>query len=192
VKEIVEQTGVAAFVETGTHRGATAAYARRVFGLPVWTCELVPRSYELCRWRFRHDDDVHLHVGDSRAFLRAMSRELAGRRCLFYLDAHWYVDLPLADELRIIASAWDEWVVVIDDFRVEDDPKYYFDEYGADGVLEYSYLPMADLDQTAVFWPAASGLEESFPWRGSIVLGHGEAVIKGLHACATLRSRDPS
>lgn len=186
MKEVTLSIGVDAFVETGTHHGATAAYVRAKFDLPVWTVELNPRSYELCRWRFRDDPHVHVNKGDSRPFLRKLVDELKGRRCIFYLDAHWYDDLPLADELHIIGAAWEEWIVVVDDFRVEDDPKYYFDDYGPGRVLEYSYLP-TDLSEVEAFWPAAKGMEESYPWRGCIVLGHGNEVIKALRSCTTLR-----
>ena len=187
VGEVVRRTGVTAFVETGTNHGATTAYARRKFDLPVWTVEIMPRSFELCRWRFRDDPNVHVYLGDSRPFLRLVSAELSRRRCLFYLDAHWYTDLPLADELRIIANCWEEWVVVIDDFRVEGDPKYYFDDYGPGRTLEFDYLPSEDIAPYEAFYPAASGLEESYPWRGCIVLGRGDTVVSALRECATLR-----
>ena len=187
VAEVLRTTGVTAFVETGTNRGATAAHIRRRFDLPVWTVELMPRYYELCRWRFRGDPNVHLHLGDSRSFLRAMASQLRGERCCFYLDAHWYDDLPLADELRIIAGAWDEWVVIVDDFKVEGDPKYYYDDYGPGRALEYSYLPLDEIGPCAAYFPRAAGMEESFPWRGCIVLGRGEAVVRALETCGTLR-----
>ena len=187
VAEVIRKSEVAAFVETGTNRGATAAHVRRKFDLPVWTVELMPRFYALCRWRFRGDPDVHLHLGDSRSFLREMATKLPGERCLFYLDAHWYDDLPLADELRIIAGAWDEWVVVVDDFKVEGDPKYYYDDYGPGRALEYSYLPLDEISPCAAFYPVALGMEESFPWRGCIVLGQGEKVVAALEECVTLR-----
>jgi hypothetical protein len=187
VKELVQRTGVDAFVETGTYHGATAAHVRRVFGLPVWTVETTPRSHALCRWRFRGDEAVRLYNDDSRAFLRTIAGELSSHRCLFYLDAHWYDDLPLADELRIIDETWEEFVVIIDDFKVDDDPKYYFDDYGPGRALEYAYLPRELLRTCAAFWPKASGMEESYPWRGCIVLGRGRAVVEGLVSCATLR-----
>ena len=48
---------------------------------------------------------------------------------MFYLDAHWYKDLPLAEEIRIIRDQCKRGVIVIDDFFVSGSPGFDFDEY---------------------------------------------------------------
>jgi hypothetical protein len=187
LSELVASTGVDTFVETGTFRGRTASYVRHYFRLPVWSVELVPRSYELCRWRFRDDPDVHLARGDSRDFLRSMAQELTGRRCLFYLDAHWYDDLPLADELRIISRGWDEYVVVVDDFRVDDDSSYFYDDYGPGLSLELANLPLSEIGAHAAYFPTLRGGDDDYPWRGCVVIGRGDPMCEALNAIPSLR-----
>ena len=46
-----------------------------------------------------------------------------------YLDAHWEEDLPLAEELAVIARATTRCIVMIDDFQVPGDG-YAYDNYG--------------------------------------------------------------
>jgi hypothetical protein len=185
--EVITETGTEVFVETGTFRGGTAAYVREHWELPVWTVELDGRSYEICRRRFRDDTDVHVHGGDSRDFLRAMTSELAGRLCLFYLDAHWSDDMPLLGELQVIAGGWSEYIVVIDDFEVPDDDSYTF-EFTSDGrPVGLWMLPLDELPPHAVFFPAAAGSDENPPRRGSVLLGRGDRVVAALERCRTLR-----
>jgi hypothetical protein len=46
---------------------------------------------------------------------------------LFYLDAHWEEYLPLRDELQLIYNNFPRAVVLVDDFKVDDDLGYGFD-----------------------------------------------------------------
>jgi hypothetical protein len=192
IDHLVKSLVFEAFVETGTFRGRTAALVRGRYTLPVWTVELNRRSYELDRWRFRSDPDVHLHVGDSRPFLRSMTDRLAGKRCLFYLDAHWYDDLPLADELRIISAAWPDFVVIVDDFKVEGDHKYYFDDYGPGKQLSLENLPLDEMPDVRIWFPSTPGVEENYPYRGCVVLARGPSVVGAVEACPLLREHTTS
>lgn len=187
VREVAKAINFDAFVETGTFRGSTTAWVRQHLQLPVWTVELDERSYRFCRWRFRTETDVHLHQGDSRRFLREVAVQLPERRCLIYLDAHWYSDLPLGEEMRIVSSGWPEWVVMIDDFKVEGGHKYYFDDYGPGKSLELAILPFDALGDVGVFFPRATGMEERFPWRGCVVVGRGPDILASLRSCVSLR-----
>ncbi len=66
---------------------------------------------------------VRLSLADSRVFLRDLLAGLPNDRpVLFYLDAHWNEDLPLAEEARLIVEQAPLAVVMIDDFCVPFDP----------------------------------------------------------------------
>jgi hypothetical protein len=46
-----------------------------------------------------------------------------------YLDAHWYEQIPTTQELSQLAEWGGPFIALIDDFKVEDDQGYNFDEY---------------------------------------------------------------
>ena len=67
------------------------------------------------------------------------------RSYFVYLDAHWAEELPLAEELCIVASAWTRCVVMVDDFQVPGDSGYAYDDYGPGLALTEDYLPASIL-----------------------------------------------
>lgn len=171
VREIAETFGIQRVVETGTFRGSSTGLMLGMFGKPVASVEADPRFHAYAQRQIGHLDKVDLTLGDSRSFLR----DLAARQdwttwpTFFYLDAHWEHDLPLADELEIIAAAWPRAVVMVDDFEVPDDPGYGFDDYGGERALTAAYLPHAVADW-GLFYPAAASSEETGSRRGCCVL----------------------
>jgi hypothetical protein len=176
-------------VETGSFRGTTTEYMREQAGLPVYTVEFQPRNFGFTRARLRRYKNVYPHLGDSREFLRKLTREpaLSGKRILFYLDAHWNEDLPLREEVQIIYSVWPDAVVMVDDFQVPDDAGYRYDDYGADKALTLEYLrPLMHLDLVA-FFPSASSTEETGAKRGCVVIAHDEASLQHLRQFRTLK-----
>src|SRR5690606_10898285 len=94
--------------------------------VPIRTVEYRRHYYAYARLRLRGYRQVQLSRNDSRSFLRALARDgsFPKKRVLFYLDAHWYEDLPLLDELRVIASGWSESLIMVDDFQVPQDSGY--------------------------------------------------------------------
>ena len=46
-----------------------------------------------------------------------------------YLDAHWYEQIPTTQELNQLDEWGGPFIALLDDFKVEDDPGYNFDEY---------------------------------------------------------------
>jgi hypothetical protein len=187
VQAVAAALPVSAIVETGTFRGQTTAFFATL-GVPVWTTEISRRFYLYARRRLSHDSRVELSLQDSRAFLRDLARraDVPHERVLFYLDAHWEVDLPLREELEIIASVWHESVVLIDDFFVPDDPGYSFDDYGNDRALTLEYLGEAALP-FVVYWPSAGSEAETGACRGSAVLATRDGTAERLAALPELR-----
>ena len=159
-------------VETGTYRGSTTALFLSVPHVHVYTIEAHPWSYGYCRARFFLNSKVTLLGGDSRENLGRLTkiRELA-RPAFFYLDAHWDDDLPLRTELETILSTWPDAVVMIDDFEVEGDTQYGFDDYGPMKRINMDYIAgIIQKFSPILYFPSIKADMESGARRGSIVL----------------------
>jgi hypothetical protein len=183
-REMVAKLSPRAIVETGTHLGTTTKFMAQT-GLPVYTIETDPRSYGFVRARFWRTPNITLLYGDSRAGLRELLdgslREMARHTLLFYLDAHWNADLPLAEELEIVFSRCPEAIVMIDDFEVPFDRGYGYDDYGPRKALTASYIqPIVSRYQLQTFYPTTRSVDESGLRRGCVVLAnentHGKAI----------------
>ena len=164
-------------VETGTFRGSTTRFlAQNSGGAPVYSCEYGPLNFEFAKWRLRSDRNLFLFNLDSRNFLRDLkiSRQA---RTFFYLDAHWGADLPLREELNLIVRSFENFVVMIDDFEVPNDPGYQFDDYGPGKRLSLRDFPLHQDNGIACYFPARSSSQESGLKRGVIVLTSPE--LKG-------------
>jgi hypothetical protein len=173
VAELFQRLGLRQAIETGTFIGRTTNYLARTFGAPVHSCELVARYHHTARRMLRNCTGVHLYLRDSRSFLRelAASEEMTSLPTFFYLDAHWYDDLPLADELDIIASAWKKYVVLVDDFAVPGDPGYVYDDYGPGKALVIDYLlPLMGRHRLRAFFPTTRADRETGGRAGYVVV----------------------
>ena len=116
------------FIETGTFIGSTTRFFSGN-GVPVFTCEMKRAFWLVARMRLGWRTDVAILRCDSRAMLESLTRKGTVMRPLLYLDAHWWSYFPLAAELDVILSAWEEVIVLIDDFRVPGDEGYAYDVY---------------------------------------------------------------
>ena len=170
------------FAETGTFLGHTTRFFLGQ-GVPVWTIEAKLATYLIARAR--------LGVGEDLTFLRGNSPELVRRlramgfhRPFFYLDAHWWSELPLAEELREIAAGWDNAVIVIDDCQVPDDDGYGFDTYlGAP--LSAERLPFSD--DMVIGYPAEPSDTEVGARRGALYIAHGTVAARALDGVTSIR-----
>lgn len=160
-----------AVIETGTFKGATTRHLAETLRLPVYSVESNRRYYTSARLRLRSTSGVHLTCGDSRTFIRSLASapQRVTERPFIYLDAHWTRDLPLVEELQTIFSAWNYFVVLIDDFQVPFDPGYGFDQYG-DQRLDIDLIRPVLPDDCAVYFPSTPALEDTGYRRGSVVL----------------------
>lgn len=157
-------------VETGTFRGYTTEYLAQLTGVPVKTVEAIPRYHAYARARLRRHPLVETRLGDSRDFLRELAASGdAANTTLFYLDAHWQVDLPLAEELEIIIATWTSAAVIVDDFEVPGDAGYGFDDYGPGKRLTADYLGTGS-QRWSRFYPTVPSAEETGGRRGCIVM----------------------
>ena len=182
VETFIRQLPLDAIVETGTYRGTTTSYLAKLTSLPIYTVEFSLRFQAYGRLALRRFKNIHRASGDSRPFLRtlAANEHLCGKTILFYLDAHWNADLPLAEELEIIFDHWKRAVVLIDDFQVSDDPGYGYDDYGSGRALTIDYIrPAQNKFGLCAFFPSLASTKETGTKRGSITLA-ADASLKDL------------
>lgn len=187
-REIFAALPPAAIVETGTFVGNTTQFFAG-FGVPVYTAEMKPRFHAFAELRFRSVcDRVHVVLADSRALLRQLAADPSFPKdeVFFYLDAHWYSDLPLAEEIEMIFGTWERSVLMIDDFAVPDD-SYAYDDYGPGSVLNAEYLDKLGRTDMYRFYPSLRADQETGAKRGCIVLCNDSATKDRLDAVTLLR-----
>ncbi len=171
-QDLIKSIDFDAIVETGTFDGSTSGYMASVSNLPIYTCELNEKILQIAKMRLANITNVHYYLGDSREFLSTLAEsKISHRNILFYLDAHWNDDLPLMEEIKIINKAWQDFVILIDDFEVPGDAGYQFHDYGPRNSLTmrefYAFFSDNDLD---CFLPSLPSTEETGKKRGCIVL----------------------
>jgi len=179
----------AAIVETGTNRGWTTRAMAEESGLPVFSIEVLRQNYKIAQSYLSDCADIHLFLGDSATVLpgKVAQGEIPDRNVFCYLDAHWQEELPLADEIEAVTSAMTDFVIMIDDFQVPDDPGYHFDAYGPGKVLCLDYLrPFVDRG-LFVFLPSRPSAEETGARRGCVVLTASVNIAIALRKAPALR-----
>lgn len=181
--EILAAFPFQAIVETGTCFGNTTGYmSSQQRNLPVYTCEVDKRYLAVARARLKSFHSIHFYEGDSRDFLNRIADELKGKLVFFYLDAHWYADLPLVSEIELIARHWTDYVIMVDDFKVPGDDGYGFDTYG-DQELSLALLqPVIDRHSIKAYFPKVGSSKETGERRGTVVLTSrgGESAMQGV------------
>lgn len=190
--EIMAAFPVDYIFEGGTNMGGSTAFFARHFQGEIHTAELMARFHDIASMRLGRAANVTAHRGNSvevlARVLEARGREAFG---FHYLDAHWYDHLPIREELELILARSDRHVIMIDDFRVDDDPGYGYDDYGAEtGVLELAHVrDLLDPD-LPVFFPAMPSSEETGHRRGCLVLSGNAGISERLGSLASLRPHE--
>lgn len=194
VSALIKHLDIGVIVETGTYRGTSTEFFADLCPGLVFTIEANQRCYGYSRARlFSHRNVVSL-LDDSRSGLRGLigDARLQGKRVLFYLDAHWDADLPLAEEIELVFSNWDQAVVLIDDFKVPDDPGYRYDDYGEGKALTLQYIKKFQINYNfKVFFPTAESSQETGAKRGCVLLVSNLFLSQKISTLAELRIYDP-
>ena len=192
VRDLARAISFDRVIETGTYRGTSTEFFSAVMGTPIETVEANPRFLAYSSRRLAILPNVHVEPGDSRLFLQELAKRpgITNESVFVYLDAHWEGDLPLAEELQIIARSWTQAVVMIDDFQVPDDVGYAFDDYGTGRALTESYLPKEDLVGWRLCYPRAQSSDETGARRGCGVLV-SPAMFEQVSGVASLRLASP-
>jgi hypothetical protein len=173
VEKLFTSQAIRMIVETGANKGDTTAFFAE-FGIPVHSCELSPAFFYVAKQRLAPWRNVNLHLCDSRKMLVTLAAGNGAKELsLFYLDAHWYADLPLRDEIRTIQEHWKDFIVLIDDFEVPGDEGYGYDRYGKTR-LSLDYI--ADLVTAAgidIYFPSVRARDDTGARRGYVFLSAG-------------------
>lgn len=190
VEAIFAAIPFSAVVETGTHRALTTLYLRSLTDAPIATIEVNPRYHADALRRIGATPGISALLGESTTVLAQLSEDSdwTGGPTFFYLDAHWLDHLPLVQELRLIAGAWQDFVALVDDFQVPGDPGYGHDDYGPDKKLARPLLDVPDLLGLHVYWPVARSHTESGARRGWAVVSSPGRAAAALDGLAELRS----
>lgn len=168
--DLVGKYDFSCLVETGTYLGDTTAYMANSTGLPVYSCERNPSLFALARYRLKAVPRISLSNMDAREFLLGLSArpEMVEGECFFYLDAHWGKDVPLREEISIIASRWKRFIIMVDDFEVPGDAGYAHGSYGTLRRIGISRLRASD--ELGVYFPTTPSSEERPGATGCVVL----------------------
>jgi hypothetical protein len=110
-RKLRDDFGLRTFVETGTYEGDTSLLMSHFFD-SVYTCDIEDHNKPI---EFLLRRNLTFRVADSRRFLEEMKARVV-ERTFFFLDAHWYDDWPIREELSWVFTNSDRPVVVIDDF----------------------------------------------------------------------------
>ena len=173
IQQLVDRFQPDAFVETGTHFGFTTRHLAS-YGVPVFTVELDPGIRLFAKRRLRDRPNVTLIHGNSNVALEWLASGAAIHRPLLYLDAHAPGELPLAAELETILARWQDFALVIDDFKVDTDPGYeYWSFQGTPLALETLKLP----DDVVAAFPGPPASSETGSRRGAVYVGRGDGAV---------------
>lgn len=168
-KDICACCNVAKIYETGSFRGNTTLFMQENGNVKVYSIESSPRFYRYAKLRFLFNPNIKVYKGDSREKLRDLIVDDSKEAVFFYLDAHWREDLPLAEEIEIIFSRLSNAIILIDDFKVENDEGYRYDDYGPGKALNLDYLKDNMRELPPVFFPISSA-EETGSKCGCVVI----------------------
>lgn len=191
IEGLVSACAIRTIIETGACRGTSTEFFAASGVDSVWAVEYVPRLFWYTRLRLLRHKQVHILAGDSRAGLTRLAQTagLTASPTLFYLDAHWGADLPLAGEIEIIARSWSRWVSVIDDFRIPDDAGYGYDAYGEDATIDAAYCARIGVPNLHIFYPALSSRFETGRRRGCAIITNVPEMVEKLDAMPALLRR---
>ena len=122
-------------IETGTFLGSSTMYLSGMVTEKTFTIEVDKTTALKASKRFKINNpglDIELIIGDSAIEIKKVLKRIpnSNNRILAYLDAHWLEAIPTENELLALHNWGENWIAIIDDFKIEDDIGYGFDSYG--------------------------------------------------------------
>jgi len=135
-------------IELGTCLGSTTLWLSMNFER-VSTVEINKEFLAEAQHKFEGKTNIDSYLGDSRAVLPLL---LDSECALIFIDSHWGANVPLRDELAIIADNNSNNVIVIHDFQVPD-RDFGYDTY-PDVIFNWNYI--SDLINLIYDYPKVS------------------------------------
>lgn len=156
-------------IETGTYLGSSTPILSSLVSGKTFTIEYVQKFAEKAQERFvSHFPafSIELIVGDSGTQIHHVLQKLdpASEVLLAYLDAHWEKEIPTTKELTELIAWGENWIAVIDDFKVPGDDSYGFDKYD-ENTVDRSMIP--DVAGIRSFVPKKTAEAETGARRGT-------------------------
>tara|TARA_B100000900_G_C20582520_1_gene718141 strand:- start:1653 stop:2399 length:747 start_codon:yes stop_codon:yes gene_type:complete len=173
VESLIKNFNPDMLVETGTYLGNTLQYLLN-FDIPTYSVEINEKFYFIAKSRFLDKKNLLLNHGDSVSFLKSLDK--TQKKAFIYLDAHWYSDLPLNEEL-IHIEKFESAIVLIDDFKIPNDSRWKYDNYGNTD-LRIENVNFSD--KFKKYFPNYSPIQDGGFMTGCLVLGKGEEAIQIL------------
>jgi len=122
--ELAKASGAVNFIETGTYNGGTTKWASNHFE-SVYTVERAKNLYDEYNQELSEIKGIAPYLGDSRAVLPEIMKQVGDQPSVFWLDGHWSGgetageedECPLLGELACLANRFDD-IILIDDARL--------------------------------------------------------------------------
>ncbi len=172
IENILKDNDFDFIIETGTYLGNTTIFLQK-FNIPVLTTEINDYFYRISKLRFEEYKNIALYNMDSLKFLKKIDKE---KDYFIYLDAHWYKELPLDGEIKILSDIENQ-VIVIDDFKIPDKPEWGYDVYND---IELSLNNISIPKKFKIFFPDYNVKLEKFHNRGYLIMTSGEKYYNSL------------
>lgn len=138
IKDLIKRWHIDLVVETGTYLGGTTRKFAQMCK-EVVTIEINQAFFMRAQNTLKNIPNVQMILGDSVVELPKVIHQHKGKGILFWLDDHWYDNIPLLAELEIIAESGISCLIAIHDFKVPDHPELGFDSYGK-VVFDWDYI----------------------------------------------------
>ena len=121
------------YVETGTRRGDTLKYVADGYKhLNLFSCEPNIEHFSIAKRKLEKYKKCKIYNETSQSFIpKILSQENLNENLTFYfLDAHGIgYEWPLRFEVEQITKRLDKAIILIDDFKVPNNPKFGYDVY---------------------------------------------------------------
>jgi len=174
IDEVILKLKPSMIVETGTYLGNTLDYFLK-FNIPTYSVEVNEKFYYVAKSRFLENKNLNLVLGDSASFLKELKNY--EDTILVYLDAHWYEDLPLNHELKIL-SKFQNVVILIDDFDIPNTLGWNFDSYSKTNItLKDISIP----ESYSIYFPNYKPQDDGGFKTGCLVLVKGSEALKVIN-----------
>lgn len=176
---LVEAGKIEYFIETGTYHGGTLAYfASKFKHIKSFSCEPSKKSFPIAADNCKNLDVIlkNFRSQDFFVWFKKTHSLAFEQPTLFWLDAHGsflmegrgtVFSWPLQKEISFITKHFKHCYILIDDFKVPNNPKFEYDEYKLH-ICSHKYIRNnIHWDKYVLYYPAYTERTSTFhPLKG--------------------------